>query len=119
MAIKKGDLSTAIRIFITLVLFREKENDKDKKIKMNKKNIIDYLKKKDLWKSNLYSDTSRFESCLLKLKELNIKIKEILFFYYYLIDTKDEGFEDEVVNYIQKKKKRQEYKRLTFFKYFL
>ena len=37
MVIKKGDLSTAIRIFITLVLFREKENDKDKKIKMNKK----------------------------------------------------------------------------------
>ena len=103
MVIKKGDLSSAIRIFITLVLFREKENDKDKKIKMNKKNIIDYLKNKDLWKSNLYSDTSRFESNLLKVKELNIKIKEIIFLYYYLVGRKDEGFEDEVVNYIQKK----------------
>ena len=103
MVIKKGDLSSAIRIFITLVLFREKENDKDKKIKMNKKNIIDYLKNKDLWKSNLYNDTSRFESNLLKVKELNIKIKEIIFLYYYLVGRKDEGFEDEVVNYIQKK----------------
>ena len=32
MAIKKGDLVSAIRIFITLVLSREKENDKVKKI---------------------------------------------------------------------------------------
>jgi len=81
---------------------------------MNKKNIIDYLKKKDLWKSNLYSDISRFESCLLKLKEINIKIKEILFFYYYLIDTKDEGFEDEVVNYIQKKEEEARIQKIDF-----
>ena len=107
MIIKKGDLSTAIRIFITLVLFREKENDKDKKIKMNKKNIIDYLNNKDLWNSNLYNDKSRFESNLLTLKELNIKIKEILFFYYYLVGTKDEGFEEEVEKYIDKKKEEE------------
>jgi len=40
MVIKKGDLSTAIRIFITLVLFREKENDKDKKLKWIKKILL-------------------------------------------------------------------------------
>ena len=50
MIIQKEDLATAIRLFITLILFREKEKDKDKKIKFNKRNIIDYLSNKDLWK---------------------------------------------------------------------
>ena len=105
MTIKKNDLASAIRVFITLVLFREKENDKDSKIKSNKKNIFDYLKNKDLWDSSLYNNTQRFEENLSKLRGLNIKIKEILFFYDYLIDNKDEGFENEVV---ERKRKREE-----------
>jgi hypothetical protein len=105
--LKKEDLASAIRLFITLVLFREKENDKDEKIKYNKKNIIDYLKNKDLWKSSLYNNKSKFEEDLSKLKDLNIKIKEILYFYYYLEDKKDEGFEDEIVNYIKKKEEEE------------
>ena len=112
MAIKKKDLASAIRIFITLVLFTEEEKDKDNKIKSNKKNIIDYLKNKDLWESSLYNNSERFEENLSQLKGLNIKIKEILFFYYYLVDNKDEGFEDEIVNHINKreegKKKQKE-----------
>ena len=103
MVIKKVYLSNAIRIFITLVLYREKEKDKDIKIKANKKNIIDYLKNKDLWESDLYNNYSRFEEDLAKIKGLNIKIREILFFYNYLIGDKDEGFEDEVVKYIKKR----------------
>ena len=103
MIIKKADLASAIRIFITLVLYREKENDKERKIKSNKKNIIDYLKKKDLWDSSLYSNSQKFEENLSKIKGLNIKIKEILFFYDYLIGNKDEGFEDEVVDHIKKR----------------
>ena len=106
MDIKKDDLAYALRIFITLVLFREK--DKGNKIKINKKNIIDYLNNKDLWKSSLYNNPSKFELDLSKIKRLNIKIQEILFFYYYLIDKKDEGFENEVVNYIKKKKEEAE-----------
>ena len=105
MAIKKVDLASAIRLFITLVLFRENENDKDVKIKSNKKNIMDYLKNtnKDLWKSSLYNNKSKFEEVLLKIRGLNIKIKEILFFYNYLIGKKDEQFEVEIMNYIKKK----------------
>jgi len=103
MVIKKVYLSNAIRIFITLVLYREKEKDKDIKIKANKKNIIDYLKNKDLWESDLYNNYSRFEEDLAKIKGLNIKIREILFFYNYLIGDKDEGFEDEVVKRIKKR----------------
>jgi len=107
MIIKKSGLAIAIRLFITLVLYRENENDKDKKIKTNKKNIIDYLnlKNKDLWKSTLYkteSNKSQFEEDLLKLKDLNIKIKEILFFYYYLGENYKE-FEKDVKKNMKKK----------------
>ena len=40
--ITKKSLASAIRLFISLVLYREKEKDKDKKIKENRKNIIEY-----------------------------------------------------------------------------
>ena len=109
--IQKEDLASAIRLFITLVLYREKEKDKDKKIKTNKKDISDYLKSKDLWNSSLYNNTTKFKENLSKIKELNIKIKEILYFYYYLVDNKDEGFSAEVEKYIkdeeEKKKEKQ------------
>ena len=54
--ITKESLASAIRLFISLVLYREKEKDKDKKIKSNRKNIIDYLKAKDLWEANIYNN---------------------------------------------------------------
>ena len=40
-------MENAIKLFIALVLFREK--DKENKIKSNRKNLIDYLKTPDLW----------------------------------------------------------------------
>ena len=103
MTLKKDDLASAIRLFVTLVLFREREKDKEEKIKSNEKNVFDYLKNKDLWKSSLYNNKSRFEEDFSKLKGLNIKIKEVLFFYNYLVDNKDEEFEKEIENYIKKK----------------
>ena len=60
-AIPKIDLASTIWLFITLVLFREKEKDKDKKIAENKINIIGYLESKDLWKSSIYNDTLEFK----------------------------------------------------------
>ncbi len=114
--IKKESLATAIRLFISLVLYREDEKDKDKRIKVNRKNVVDYLKGKDLWETNIYND-SGFEKNLEEIKSLNIKIKEILWFYYYLINNKDEGFEDEVVEYKMKleeeerRKQKEEEKR--------
>ena len=104
MVVKKESLASAIRIFISLVLYREKENDKYRKIKFNRKNIIDYLKARDLWEANIYN-SSQFEKNLERIKALNIKIQEILWLYYYLIDNKDEGFENEVKEYKNKKKK--------------
>ena len=97
--IQKEDLITAIRLFITLILFREKDNEKGTKIKFNKKNIVEYLESKDLWDSSICNNTTRFKEDLSKIKELNIKIKDVLYLYYDLIDTKDEGFEVDVEKY--------------------
>lgn len=41
-----------------------------------------------------------------KIKTLNIKIKEILWFFYYLIDNKEEGFEGEVKEHLIKLKEK-------------
>ena len=102
--IKKESLASAIRLFISLVLYREQEKDKDKKIKFNKKNIVDYLKGEDLWETRIYKN-SEFEKNLGNIKELNIKINGILWYYNYLIDYKDEKFEEEIE---QHKKKLEE-----------
>ena len=106
--IQKDDLTTAIRLFITLVLYREKDNDKDTKIRANKKNIAEYLKSKDLWDSSKYNNTARFEEDLLKIKELNLKIKDILYLYYDLMGNKDEDYVVEVEKYIKQLKDKEE-----------
>ena len=95
MIIQKVSLATAIRLFMSLVLYREEEKNKEQRIKLNRKNIIDYLKGKDLWETTIFGD-SLFKKNLEEIKSLNIKIKEILWFYFYLVNNKDEGFEDEV-----------------------
>ena len=100
MIIQKETLATAIRLFISLILYREKEKDKDKKIKSNRKNIVEYLKSKDLWEERIYND-SRFEENLEKIKELNIKINKILWLYYYLMKDKNEDFEKDILEYIK------------------
>ena len=72
------------------------------------------MKNNDLWESSLYNNETnkmKFEGDLSKLKDLNIKIKEILSFYDYLIDKKDEGFEEDIETYIKEKEK--EAKRKT------
>ena len=63
--IGKEELENAIRLMITLVLFREK--DKENKIKLNRKNLIDYLKSPDLWDIKVYKNEN-FNSNLNELK---------------------------------------------------
>ena len=107
--ITKKSLASAIRLFISLVLYREKEIDKDKKIKANRKNIIDYLNEKELWETKIYND-GKFENYLEKIKSVNIKIKEILWVYNYLAENEDVTFEKEVKEHIDKKNKEAEEK---------
>ena len=72
---------------MNLVFFREE--DKVNKIKSNQKNIVDYLKAKDLWGKNIYND-KKFTENLNLLKNANIRINQILF----LVDIKEEDISD-------------------------
>ncbi len=95
MTISKESLSEALRLFMTIVLYREKY--KENKIKLNKNNIIGYLKEQDLWiNNNINIDDDNFKDNLSKLKSIHIKLKEILWLYYYLTDQKDENFENDI-----------------------
>ena len=98
LIITKNLLATALRLFISIILYREK--DKENKIKNNNKNIIDYLKEKDLWKNKDIKDDI-FNKNLIQIKSLNIKIKEILWLYFYLTDNKDEDFEKDIKIFIK------------------
>ena len=97
--ISKTDLATAIRLFMTLILFREE--DKENKIQYNRKNIVNYLKAQDLWDKNIYND-EKFNENLNEIKKINIKINTILWLHNYLIDNEEENFSKEVEEYIER-----------------
>ena len=86
--ISKEDLEKAIRLFITLVLFREK--DKENKVKLNRKNIINYLKSPDLWNDKIYQD-QQFKENLDELKSCDIPINHILWLYNYIVIKENEN----------------------------
>ena len=84
--IGKEELENAIRLFITLVLFREK--DKENKIKLNRKNLIDYLKSPDLWDIKVYKNEN-FNQNLNELKLIKIKINQTILLFNYLTGGKE------------------------------
>ena len=98
--INKEDFEYAVRLFITLVLFREE--DKENKIKCNRKNIVNYLEAPDLWDKNKYKDI-KFKENLNELKIINIQINQIL----YIVDIKEEDTSD-VQEHIESKEKKTE-----------
>ena len=86
--ISKEDLESAIKKFITLVLFREK--DKENKIKLNRKNVFDYLNSPDLWNSKLYQE-QQFKEDFDELKSCDIPINHVLFLYNFLVIEENEN----------------------------
>ena len=98
--ISKEDLENAIRLFISLVLFREK--DKENKIKSNRKNLIDYLKSPDLWDNKIYKD-EKFNLNLNELKLCNIQINQTLWLYNYLVGNEEVDAFKEIEDYIKNK----------------
>ena len=106
--IKKCDLENALRLFITLVLFREK--DKVKKVKNNSKNLIGYLKSQDLWEDKLYKDEKeQFEQNLNELKSVKIQINQTLWLYNYLVENKEIEEYKEMENSLKEKAKDNEH----------
>ena len=99
--IDKKNLAHAIRLFITLVLFLEE--DKEKKIKSNLNNVINYLKAPDLWDKNIY-DNQYFNANLNKLKLINAHINQIIYLYDKLGKDIEDNFCDDVEKQIEKEK---------------
>ena len=96
--ISEKDFARAIRLFVTIVLFLEE--DKEKKIKFNHNNILNYLKALDLWNENIY-DNIDFDNDLNDLKSFNVSICQIIPLYNLLgrdiqyEDVKIEEFSEE------------------------
>ena len=99
--ITKDNLTLALKWFMALVLFNEK--DKENKIKGNKKNLFNYLNVADLWDKEIYKDTNNFNSDLAELKKSNIPINKIICLYDFLVEgEKEEDPEKEIKEYIEK-----------------
>ena len=88
----KKDFSYAIRLFISLVLFLEE--DKEKQIKSNYNNIINYLYSFDLWKKDIYTDHD-FLINLNEFKSFDVRVNQIISLYEILgKDIEDNYFDD-------------------------
>ena len=99
--ISKGELSYAIRLFMTLVLFLE--NDKKNKIQSNKNNISNYLKSQDLWKKDINND-EKFLKDFDELKTMKIQINQIIYFYESLGKDFPDDYFREVIDKIEEEK---------------
>ena len=107
--IKKEDFACAIRLFTTLVLFLEKDKeDKEKKIKNNRNNLINYLKASDLWR-DIY-DHPDFNKNLNELRDINVKISQIIPLYEVLGKDIKESDYDDVRAQIEKEKENEKEK---------
>jgi len=76
--ITRENLSYALRIFSSSFLTDIK--DKEKKIKNNLNNFVDYLDIPDIWEKNIYTK-NEFRQELNKLKSLKIQFNQILKLY--------------------------------------
>ena len=103
--ISKKDLAYAIRLFITIVLIHE--DDKEKKIKLNENNVINYLKSEDLWKSGIYN-SDKFNNNLDEFKLMNIHINQIIPLYDALGKDLENNFFDDVKRQIKEEEPEEE-----------
>lgn len=103
--INKEKFRDALRLLISLYLF--KEDEKENKIKNNVNNISNYLNIKDIW-IDISTNKREFKDELKEIKQLNIQINQILTIYELIISDeekeKDEKYYDEVINGIEKRK---------------
>ena len=81
------------------------EEDKEKKIKSNLNNIINYLKAPDLWNKNIYENQD-FNVDLNKLNIINAHINQIVDLYDKLGKDIEDNFYDDAKNKLKKKMRK-------------
>lgn len=90
-----------------MVLFRE--NDKENKIKKNRKNLIDYLKSPDLWDEKTYNNKKEeFNQNLNELKMCKIQINQTIWLYNYIIENKEVDEYTEMDNNLKEHAKKDD-----------
>ena len=97
--IKEKEFKFAIRNFISLFLHLEKDNENN--IKENKNNLVNYLDIPDIWDMAI-SSKSNFQKELKNLKELNVKINQVVSLYDYLGEDINEKFFEDVEQSLKK-----------------
>ena len=98
--INKKQFARAIRIFTTLVLFLEEDKNKEKKIQMNRNNLVNYLRAHDLWNNEIY-DNEDFNNNLNELKQFNVQINQIIPLYKFLVTDIEDNFCEDVKTQIE------------------
>ena len=93
-----------IRAFITLFLIFEK--DKENNIRQNENNVINYFDIPDIWDSTI-SSMSNFKEELNNLKQLNIKINQIVSFYDLLGEDITPKYFEDVKKEVEREKEIQ------------
>ena len=90
-----------IRAFITLFLILEK--DKENNIKQNENNVINYFNIPDIWDTTI-SSMNNFKEELNNLRQLNIKINQIVSFYDLLGEDITPKYFEEVSKEVEREK---------------
>ena len=99
--IDKINFARAIRLFTSLVLFLEE--DKEKKIKNNLNNVINYLKAADLWDKNIF-DNKDFNNNLNEFKLINAHVNQIVDLYDKIEGDIEKNYFDNVIKQIEQEK---------------
>jgi len=97
--ISKKDISYALRLFSTLVLFEEEK--KEEKIKSNSNNFANYLKAQDLWTKDIYDNINKN---LNELKLWNVEINQIIYLLEFLGLDYDSKYFEDVIQRIENEK---------------
>ena len=100
----KNALEIAIRKFI--LCFLSKENKKDIKIKQNKNNIKNYLEIEDLWNRDFYKKNEFYQE-MKKLKNLGIKVNNVIPFYEKCFNNTYKNFFDDVKNELKRREEEK------------
>ena len=87
-------------------MFLNFEKDKENNIKQNENNLINYFDILDLWDITTFSKEN-FKEELNNIKQLNIKVNQIVSLYDDLVDDIISQYFEEVQKEIDKEKESQ------------
>ena len=116
--IKKEIFALSTRLFISLVLFNEE--NKEKTIKENMNNIINYYSKSpDIWNSEFMGtreiftfQNDKFKLELEEIKQLDIKINQIVNMQELIGNSFDEKYFKDLREEIEKNKRKEEEQKI-------